>query len=71
MFLYIFKNGDIKQVADNPTVADTIAVGLGGLTILKCVQNVFYKLVLEKNKICWTKVEDCVTLSCRDGRFHQ
>lgn len=71
MLLYLFNKDCIKQVADNPTVADVIAVGLGGLTIIKFDGKSLLKMTIENGKMTWTKLEEADTLSCRDGRIHQ
>lgn len=71
MFLYLFRKDCIKQVTDNPSVADVIAVGLGGLMIIKFDGKSFLKMSVESGKITWTKVEEADILSCRDGRIHQ
>lgn len=75
MFLYIFKDGTIKQVDENPSVADMLAVAMGILEIVTYDKDgkFFKKLSKVQNgeKYIWTELEEADTLICREGRVHQ
>jgi hypothetical protein len=69
MFLYVFKDGSFKQLADNPSVIDLLGVKSGLLNIFKTDGKTFK--YFDKDFNCWQDVEHCKMFSCKDGRVHQ
>lgn len=71
MYLYIFREGPVKTVRDNPTTLDYVAVAQGLLCIVKHDGRKFVRLVRDENKFYWVPVQTAQTLSCKLGRFNQ
>jgi hypothetical protein len=70
MYLYIFADGTVRQVHDNISVADLIALKQGLLRIFSVVNHKFVRIVLDKEKICLVPVRESEILLNKDGRLH-
>ncbi len=71
MFLYIFTDGQIKQVSENPTIVDLLAVSQSLLTIIKFDKKKgFFRLIKDESKLCWVPVKDAQVLTSETDRVH-
>lgn len=71
MYLFLFKDGSVRQVADNLTVVDILACKQGLLKIIRCVKQSFEKLLICDDGLKWKRVKKGNIFSIQDGRFHQ
>lgn len=71
MLLYVFIDGTCKQVEDNISVADMLAVKQGLLKIVKWHKGQFVYLVQDESKLLWVPIKKGFTISCPDARVHQ
>lgn len=69
MLLYVFRDGTAKQVQDNPSVLDLLAVRQGGLSIYKYSDKQYLRLIFEDD-FKWEQVENEKIISCSEGRLH-
>lgn len=72
MYLFVYADGSARQVIDNLSVADLLAVSVGTLRIFtyNFGDSKFYKVVLDENKLCKVPVLDSRVIQCEEGRLH-
>lgn len=67
MYLLIFADKTVKQIADNLTIADILAIKQGTLTVLRFYNDNFQKLKIKSDKLVWTNLPQASRLGCVDG----
>ncbi len=71
MYLFIFVDGTFKQVNENLSVTDLVAVKSGLLKILRSHLNSFQALTFKQEKLVWSPVPEAKVLTLRESRIHQ
>ena len=69
MYLYLTKTGPAKQVEENPSTMDFMAVSQGLLKIFRFAEE-FQELVFSSGKFHWIPVASAETLKTSDARLH-
>lgn len=69
MFLFVMADGTTKQVTENPSVLDILALQQGLLSIYRFCRH-FQKLMVCREKLYWVNVPDAKILQTADARVH-
>jgi hypothetical protein len=70
MYLYVWKTGAAKEVTENPSAADLLAVQQGMLMIFRFTGGCFLKLIVQSDKLLWQPVLSASILKSSDARLH-
>jgi hypothetical protein len=71
MYLFVFSDHTIRQVADNITVAELLAMQEHSLRVFQFIGENFVELIVDNGKPCLVPVREGKVFQCKDGRFHQ
>jgi hypothetical protein len=69
VYVFVYKNGTFKQVTDNLSVADILAVTEGVLSIVR-FHGKFQYLVNTGEALVWRPVPEATLLIAGDARLH-
>lgn len=69
MYLFIWLDGQARQVKDNLTVDDYLAVAQRLISVYR-IRKSFEKLVIDNGKACWVPVKESQVANGHPGRFH-
>jgi hypothetical protein len=70
MYLFIFADGKTRQVEDNLTILDLLAVKQNLLTIFCLREGRFHKVLMDEARLCYVPVHDSSLLISKEGRCH-
>jgi hypothetical protein len=71
MYLLVFRDLTVRQVHDNLTVADLLAVRERLARIFTINEKDFLEIVLDDGKMCIVPIKEAKPLSCSAGKVHQ
>jgi hypothetical protein len=66
----IFANGCVRQVHDNLSVADMLAIKDKTLRVYTIHDNTFMLVTIDEEKICFVPVPESHVIQCQTGRLH-
>jgi hypothetical protein len=70
MYLFVYGDGRVRQVHDNLTVTDMLALKQGELKVFTCADNEFYQIVIDESKVCKVPVQESNILKVETERLH-
>jgi hypothetical protein len=70
MFLYLFSDGTIRQVEDNPTVLDLVALSGKLLRIIRGGEAGYYELIKDESKLIWVPIRYGESKMCSEGKIN-
>jgi hypothetical protein len=70
MYLYLFADGTIRQVHDNITISDVLAIKEGLLRVFTIHNNKFVRIVVDEEKLCVIPVQESDVIQNKEGRLH-
>lgn len=70
MYLFIYADRTCKQVTDNLSVGDLLAVRRGLLGVYRVREGRFEKLVPDERTITWVPVPESRVAFSEESRFH-
>jgi hypothetical protein len=70
MYLFVFSNGLVRQVEDNITIVDALAMKNNLLSVYSFKDGQFYQVVIEDNQFVYKEVEQAKIVQGESGRLH-
>jgi hypothetical protein len=70
MYLFIYHDGTCRQVTDNLTTADLLAIKTDTLRVYIFVDGQFYRIVIDENKICKVPIPEANIIKVDSNRLH-
>ena len=70
MYLFLYNDGQIKQVTDNLTKLDVMAIALGEVKVFTLLNKKFVRIVVDEGKLCKVPVAESRILKTNSERLH-
>ena len=70
MYLFIYADKQVRQVNDNLTIADILAVKQKILKIFTVDQDIALEIIVDNDKLCKVIVPETRILKTKQGRIH-
>lgn len=70
MYIFVWIDGTTRQVEENVTVADIMAVRMGTLKILRLKEKNLEQLMPDNETIHWVPVKSARSVSHKEYKFH-
>lgn len=71
MYLLVFVDHRIRQIEDNLTVAEMLAIQERTLRVFQVIDGKFLEIVIDNGKLCLVPVPVGTIIQGKEGRFHQ
>jgi hypothetical protein len=70
MYLFVFANGCVRQVHDNLSIGDMLAITDKTLRVYTVIDNKFVLVTIDEDKVCFIPVPESSVIQCQTGRLH-
>jgi hypothetical protein len=70
MYLFLFANGCVRQVHDNLSIADMLAIKDKTLRVYTIHDDTFMLVTIDEEKVCFVPVPESRIVQCQTGRLH-
>lgn len=70
MYLFVYLDGRTRQVHDNLSVQDFLAIKQKDVKVYTVKDNKFLEIIIDENKICFKPVAEARVLQSTEGRIH-
>ena len=70
MYLFVFSDNQVRQITDNLSVTDYIAMLSGLLRVYRAKIDGFVQIVIDNGKLCEVNVTEATIIQGEAGRLH-